>query len=171
MKIISIPTFLVLLFCSVNVFAADQRFELEIDVAMEQYKKIKHFVPGVTFHFGEGFSNIKEEISSQPIVLRTSRLGKKGSGGYSYNKLDHTISGDEESPSAKNKRLGKACHRLFSVLMSRIAKRALDQGANAVVNIVGNFKGNQFISDSTYECYVGSFNAAIALELNYVVIE
>jgi hypothetical protein len=65
---------------------------------------------------------------------------------------------------AFNKSDQEACEwALLSALVS-LRDRALREGGNAVVNIKSNYKNQEFVSDSKYECGAGAFVAGVALK-------
>ena len=52
--------------------------------------------------------------------------------------------------------------------MLALQKRATEVGADAVVNIVSNFKDQEFASQTEYECADGAIMAGVALKGDFV---
>ena len=62
----------------------------------------------------------------------------------------------------------KACNWVFLSSMLALQKRATEVGADAVVNIVSNFKDKEFASQTEYECADGAIMAGVALKGDFV---
>ena len=62
----------------------------------------------------------------------------------------------------------KACNWVFLSAMLALQKRATEVGADAVVNIVSNFKDQEFASQTEYECADGAIMAGVALKGDFV---
>jgi len=63
-----------------------------------------------------------------------------------------------------------ACNWAFLSAMRQLEKRALQLGANAVVNIVSNYKNVEFSSDTEFECHAGAIMAGVALKGEFVKV-
>ncbi|MET0265489.1 MAG: excinuclease ATPase subunit [Duganella sp.] len=62
----------------------------------------------------------------------------------------------------------KACNWVFLSAMLALQKRANELGADAVVNIVSNFKDQEFASQTEFECADGAIMAGVALKADFV---
>ena len=56
-----------------------------------------------------------------------------------------------------------ACLWVFLSAMIALKDRALQEGANAVVDIKSNYKNNETSSDTTFKCGAGAIMAGVAL--------
>ena len=72
---------------------------------------------------------------------------------------------------AFNKSDKEACEWVMLSALLALHSRAMDLGANAVVNIRSNFKNNLFVSDTQYSCGAGGVLAGVALIGDVVKIE
>lgn len=100
-------------------------------------------ISGVTFYFGG---------QSHPSI-------EKDFGEYRTNKKTNAF----------NKSDREACDWVFKSAILALHKRAVDLGANAVVNIRSNFKNNVTISDTDYTCGAGGIMAGVALIGDFVI--
>ncbi|NMH66883.1 excinuclease [Shewanella salipaludis] len=64
---------------------------------------------------------------------------------------------------AFNKSDLEACQWVFLSAMITLKERALKEGANAVVDIKSNYKGNLTSSNDTFQCGAGTFVSGVAL--------
>ena len=62
----------------------------------------------------------------------------------------------------------KACNWVFLSAMLALQKRATEVVADAVINIVSNFKDQEFASQTEYECADGAIMAGVALKGDFV---
>ena len=65
----------------------------------------------------------------------------------------------------------KACNWAFLSGMLRLQARAKELGANAVINIVSNYKNVEMSSDTEYECHDGAMMTGVALKGDFVTIK
>ena len=72
---------------------------------------------------------------------------------------------------AFNKSDEEACMWVFLSAMIALKKRALDQGANAVVSIKSNYRDNETSSETTFRCGAGALIAGVALKGTLVQLE
>ena len=72
---------------------------------------------------------------------------------------------------AFNKSDKEACEWVMLSALLSLHSRAMDLGANAVVNVRSNFKNNLFVSDTQYSCGAGGILAGVALIGDVVKIE
>ena len=67
-----------------------------------------------------------------------------------------------------NKSTETACNWVFLSAMLQLQKRATELGADAVVNIVSNYKDQEFASQTEYECADGAIMAGVAFKADFV---
>ena len=65
----------------------------------------------------------------------------------------------------------KACDWAFLSAMLSLKKRAAELGANAVINIVSNYKNEEMSSDTQYECHDGALISGVALKGEFVKLK
>lgn len=80
-----------------------------------------------------------------------------------------------DQTSQKTNSVGKtperACNWAFLSAMLQLQKRAQSLGANAVINIVSNYKNQVTSSATEYECHDGAIMSGVALKGEFVKIE
>jgi uncharacterized protein YbjQ (UPF0145 family) len=80
-----------------------------------------------------------------------------------------------DQTSQKTNAFGKsdatACNWAFLSAMIQLEKHAREVGANAVVNIVSNYKNVEHSSESEFECHAGALMAGVALKGDFVRIQ
>ena len=64
-----------------------------------------------------------------------------------------------------------ACDWAFLSAMLSLKKRATELGANAVINIVSNYKNQEMSSDTQYECHDGAIMSGVALKGEFVKLK
>lgn len=64
----------------------------------------------------------------------------------------------------------QACNWAFLSALVQLEKRAVELGANAVVNIVSYYKKDAFSSPTEFECHAGALMAGVALKGDFVKI-
>ena len=57
-----------------------------------------------------------------------------------------------------------ACRWTMMSALKELHDRAIEQGGNAVIDIVSYYRKNVYSSTSNYECHAGGFVAAVALK-------
>lgn len=72
---------------------------------------------------------------------------------------------------AFNKSDKEACEWVMLSALLALHSRAMDLGANAVVNVRSNYKNNLFVSETQYSCGAGGLMAGVALIGDVVRIE
>lgn len=105
------------------------------------------------------------------------------------NRLGDTVQfyfGDQKTPailerlgsdktSQKTNSFGKsaqtACNWAFLSAMLRLQERARELGANAVVNIVSNYKNVESSSATEFECHDGAMMTGVALKGEFVKLK
>jgi uncharacterized protein YbjQ (UPF0145 family) len=64
----------------------------------------------------------------------------------------------------------KACNWAFLSAMLRLEQRARELGANAVINIVSNYKNEEMSSETQFECHDGALMSGVALKGEFVKV-
>lgn len=127
-----------------HVHARDTKHMLPIEAAMGTVDSKEKLQGDVKFYFGD---------QKHPKVLT-----KFGS----------------DSTSKKTNAFGKsdevACNWAFLSAMVQLEKRAIQLGANAVVNIVSNYDHKVHSSQTEFECHAGGIMAGVALKGDFVKI-
>ena len=80
-----------------------------------------------------------------------------------------------DKTSQKTNSFGKSaetsCNWVFLSAMLRLQARAQELGANAVVNIVSNYKNIERSSATEFECHDGAIMTGVALKADFVKIK
>lgn len=80
-----------------------------------------------------------------------------------------------DKTSQKTNSFGKSaetsCNWAFLSAMLRLQARAQELGANAVVNIVSNYKNVEMSSATEFECHDGALMTGVALKADFVKIK
>ncbi len=80
-----------------------------------------------------------------------------------------------DKTSQKTNSFGKspetACNWVFLSAMLRLQERARELGANAVVNIVSNYKNVEMSSETEFECHDGAMMTGVALKADFVKVK
>jgi uncharacterized protein YbjQ (UPF0145 family) len=127
-----------------NVHARDTKLMLPIEPAMAVADSKDKLEGNVKFYFGD---------QKHPKVL--TKLGS-------------------DSTSKKTNAFGKsdetACNWAFLSAMVQLEKKAIQLGANAVVNIVSNYEHHVNSSQTEFECHAGGIMAGVALKGDFVKV-
>ncbi|MFO1339615.1 MAG: excinuclease ATPase subunit [Burkholderiaceae bacterium] len=99
--------------------------------------------------------SIKLYFADQPTPKVLSKLGEDTS-----NKKTNGFGKDDEF----------GCKWAAYSALVALQERAKHLGANAVVNIVSNYKKDPFSSQTDYECHAGAFVIGVALKGTFVKI-
>lgn len=125
--------------------AADRKSMMPISAALAANDAGGRLSDSVKYYFGTQKSpKVLETLGTDKTSQKTNAVGKS----------------DE-----------KACNWAFLSAMLRLEKRAKDLGANAVINIVSNYKNVEFSSETEFECHAGAIMAGVALKGDFVRIE
>lgn len=80
-----------------------------------------------------------------------------------------------DKTSQKTNSFGKspetACNWAFLSAMLRLQQRAKELGADAVVNIVSNYKNEEMSSETDFECHDGAMMSGVALKGEFVKLK
>jgi uncharacterized protein YbjQ (UPF0145 family) len=143
-KMISIAALLAVSLTSFSASAADTMLKFPIAGAMAANDAQSRLGDSVKFYFADQPTPpVISKITSDKTSLRTNGFGKSAE---------------------------KACNYVFLSAMLALQKRAHDVGANAVINIVSNFKDIEMASQTEFECADGAIMAGVALKADFVKI-
>jgi uncharacterized protein YbjQ (UPF0145 family) len=124
--------------------ARDDKLLLPIDAAMQSSDTKEKLDSSIKYYFGN---------QKTPKVLQ--KLGSDSS-----NKKTNAFGKSDE----------KACQWVFLSAMLSLEQRAKELGANAVINIVSNYKKVEMSSATEYECHAGGIMAGVALKGDFVKV-
>jgi uncharacterized protein YbjQ (UPF0145 family) len=124
--------------------ARDSKMMMPIAGAMADNDAAGRLGDSVKFYFGKQKTpKVLKKLSSDQTSQKTNSFGK--------------------SPE-------KACNWAFLSAMLRLQARAKELGADAVVNIVSNYKNEEMSSETEYECHDGAMMTGVALKGDFVKI-
>lgn len=127
-----------------SAMAADTKIMLPISGAMGANDAAAKLSGDVKFFFaGQPTPKVLETLATDKTSQKTNAFGKS----------------DEA-----------ACNWVFLSAMMRLEKRAKELGANAVVNIVSNYKNVENASATQFECHAGAIMAGVAFKGDFVRI-
>jgi uncharacterized protein YbjQ (UPF0145 family) len=69
-----------------------------------------------------------------------------------------------QKTNALNKSDKQACEWVFLSALLKLQERASSLGANAVINIKSNYRNNEVVSETEYQCGAGHIFAGVALK-------
>lgn len=125
--------------------AADRVIMMPIADALNSPEAIAQLGSSIKFYFGpQAIPNVGEELGNGSTNKKTNAFGKSDS---------------------------DACNWVFLSAMLQLQKRAEQLGADAVVNIVSNYKKVEFASEKEFECHVGMLMAGVALKGDFVKLK
>jgi hypothetical protein len=124
--------------------AADRKVMLPISEALASSAADARLGDSVKFYFG------KQQAPSPAKRLAVDQTSQKTN---AFGKSDVT-----------------ACNWVFLSAMRQLEKRARELGANAVINIVSNYRNIEFSSDTEFECHAGAIMAGVALKGEFVKV-
>jgi len=125
--------------------ARDTKMMMSIEKAMAANDAKNRLGDQVRFYFGDQKTPaIAERLGSGKTSQKTNSFGK--------------------SPET-------ACNWVFLSAMLRLQEEARAVGANAVVNIVSNYKNVENASATEFECHDGAMMTGVALKGDYVKLK
>jgi uncharacterized protein YbjQ (UPF0145 family) len=125
--------------------ARDTKLMLPIAAAMADNEAQSRLGDSVKFYFGDQPTpKVVERLVTDQTSQKTNSVGK--------------------TPE-------RACNWAFLSAMLQLQKRAQSVGANAVINIVSNYKNQPVSSATEYECHDGAIMSGVALKGEFVKIE
>jgi len=143
-KMIAVGALLAVSLTSLSASAADKMLKFPVAGAMAANDAQKRLGDSVKFYFADQPTPpVLSTITSDKTSLRTNGFGKSAE---------------------------KACNWVFLSAMLQLQKRALDVGANAVVNIVSNYNDKEMASQTEFECADGAIMAGVAFKADFVKI-
>ncbi|MGW8392566.1 excinuclease ATPase subunit [Pseudoduganella sp. HUAS MS19] len=141
-KMISVAVLAAAALASSAASARNDMLKFPIEGAMAANDAAARLGGSVKFFFaGQPTPPVASQIISDKTSLRTNGFGK--------------------SPQ-------EACNYVFLSAMLKLQKRAQDVGADAVINIVSNFKDVEFASATEFQCADGALMAGVALKGDFV---
>lgn len=125
--------------------AADSVHFLPIEAALNANDARARLGDEIKFYFGD-----------QPTPAIAERLG-----------ADKT----SQKTNSFGKSFETSCNWVFLSAMLRLQARAKELGANAVVNIVSNYKNVERSSATEFECHDGAIMSGVALKADFVKLK
>lgn len=130
-------TLVLLCVTSGNALARDTKYMLPLEAALNTPAAREKLGTGVTFYFGkQGHPAVAQQFGEYTANRKTNALNKS----------------DQE-----------ACEWAFLSALLALRDRAVQQGGNAVINIMSYYKKNEVVSNGEYECHAGAVIAGVAL--------
>lgn len=140
--ILTVAAFTAIAATAIPAQARDTVHMLSIDAAMNANDAKNRLGDSVKFYFGKQKTPaIASRLGSDKTSQKTNSFGK-----------------DAET----------ACNWAFLSAMLRLQARAQELGANAVVNIVSNYKNIERSSTTEFECHDGAIMTGVALKADFV---
>ena len=132
-------------------------------------------IPGIsqardTTHFLPFDQVVQEAINAKRLdgSVKFHLAGTKPAGGVNVVKSGVTTS---QKTNAFNKSDEEACSWALQSALIRLQNAAKQAGANAVVNIVSNYKNVVYSDAQKYECHAGAIMAGVALKAKYAKVK
>jgi uncharacterized protein YbjQ (UPF0145 family) len=125
--------------------ARDTKLMLPLAAAMADNDAQNRLGEDVKFYFGsQKTPAVLQKLGSDQTSQKTNSFGKSAE---------------------------KSCNWAFLSAMLRLQARAKELGANAVVNIVSNYKTVEMSSETEFECHDGALMTGVALKGDFVKIK
>jgi uncharacterized protein YbjQ (UPF0145 family) len=125
--------------------ARDTKLMLPLAAAMADNDAQNRLGEDVKFYFGsQKTPAVLQKLGSDQTSQKTNSFGKSAE---------------------------KSCNWAFLSAMLRLQARAKELGANAVVNIVSNYKNVEMSSETEFECHDGALMTGVALKGDFVKIK
>ncbi|NNG21858.1 excinuclease ATPase subunit [Telluria aromaticivorans] len=125
--------------------ARDSKMMMSLEKAMAANDAQSRLGGDVKFYFGkQATPKMLEQLGTDKTSQKTNSFGK--------------------SPET-------ACNWAFLSAMLRLQERARELGANAVVNIVSNYKNVEMSSETEFECHDGAMMTGVALKADFVKVK
>ncbi|WP_288381050.1 excinuclease ATPase subunit [uncultured Massilia sp.] len=125
--------------------ARDTKHMMSIENAMNDNDARNRLGDSVKFYFGKGKTPaVAKKLGTDQTSQKTNSFGK--------------------SPE-------KSCNWAFLSAMLRLQARAQELGADAVVNIVSNYKNVENASETEFECHDGALMTGVALKGDFVKLK
>lgn len=135
----------VMLSLTMTAQAKDEKMMMPIEAAFAQTGTRDNVDGSVQFFFGKQkpTGKILQKLGSDTTSQKSNAFGKENS---------------------------VSCNTAFLSGMISFQKRAKELGANAVINIVSNYKHVEMSSETEYECHVGAIMSGAAFKGDFVKI-
>lgn len=135
----------VMLSFTMTAQAKDEKMMMPIEAAFAQTGTRDNVDGSVKFFFGKQkpTGKILQKLGSDTTSQKSNAFGKENS---------------------------VSCNTAFLSGMISFQKRAKELGANAVINIVSNYKHVEMSSETEYECHVGAIMSGAAFKGDFVKI-
>jgi len=125
--------------------ARDSKLLLPVAAAMSANDAQNRLGETVKFYFGkQATPKVLERLSVDQTSQKTNSFGKSAE---------------------------TSCNWAFLSAMLRLQQRAHELGANAVINIVSNYKNVEMSSETQFECHDGAMVTGVALKGEFVKIK
>ncbi|MGF6272786.1 uncharacterized protein YbjQ (UPF0145 family) [Massilia sp. UYP11] len=125
--------------------ARDTVHMMSIEAALDANDARARLGDGIKFYFGDQKTpQVIERLGSDKTSQKTNSFGKSAE---------------------------TSCNWVFLSAMLRLRARAQELGANAVVNIVSNYKNVERASATEFECHDGAIMTGVALKADFVKIQ
>jgi uncharacterized protein YbjQ (UPF0145 family) len=125
--------------------ARDTKLMLPLAAAMSDNDAQSRLGDTVKFYFGnQPTPQVQERLAVDQTSQKTNSVGKSAE---------------------------KACNWAFLSAMLRLQARARELGADAVINIVSNYKNVENSSETEFECHDGAMMSGVALKGQFVKLK
>ena len=128
----------VLLFASSQAYSRNDKLMISIQDAFETMDYKNKLDPDIKFYFGD---QKHAKVSKSYGVYSTSKKTN------SFNKSDE-----------------EACRWAMLSALITMQKRAINEGGNAVINIVSYYDRHVVSSETEFECHAGTFMTGVAIQ-------
>lgn len=129
---------------AVSAQAADTKLMLPIAGAMAANNAKERLGDSVKFYFvGQPTPKIIEHLGHDKVSLKTNAVGRSNE---------------------------TSCNWVFLSDMLKLQQRAIELGANAVINITNNYNNIENPSATEFECHVGTIMSGVAFKAEFVKI-
>jgi uncharacterized protein YbjQ (UPF0145 family) len=144
-KTLQLACALALLATVATAQARDTKLMLPLSAAMSANDAQNRLGDTVKFYFGnQPTPPVLERLGSDQTSQKTNSVGKSAE---------------------------TACNWAFLSAMLRLQQRARELGADAVINIVSNYKNVENASDTEFECHDGAMMSGVALKGQFVKLK
>jgi len=143
--ILTVATAVTVVVAATPVQARDTKHMMPIAAAMAANDAQNRLGDSVKFYFGD---------EKTPAIVERLGMDKTSQKTNSFGKSAET-----------------SCNWAFLSAMLRLQARAQELGANAVVNIVSNYKNIEMSSTTDFECHDGAIMTGVALKGDFVKIK
>lgn len=144
-RILTIVASAAVLAAAIPAHAADTVHILPIEAALNANDAKARLGEDIKFYFGD---------QKTPAIARRIGSDKTSQKTNSFNKSFET-----------------SCNWVFLSAMLRLQARAKELGADAVVNIVSNYKNVERSSTTDFECHDGAIMSGVALKADFVKLK